>query len=183
MKITSTIHTTIDAKATWYRLDALKAAFPKMDVDYVDQSEDGKEGYTFIGDLPKDFKAIVEATIEKADDVYEKKNNKTLAKHKAAMSKWVAPVPSTSQKKLVKSMDTLIANYIQQVNREISEGQFDMAVCYAGDIEDFVEIRDLIEKDDLTQAYKTARLMDTCPRDSIPRDVYDALIEAIGETA
>ncbi len=194
MKITTKTltTTTVETKTTWERLEALKKAFPKHHVGYAQNVEGNeKEGFVFVGEplFPdKDdvfHKALIGRfhdelvrVLEQTDEKSQKAETRDQAKYKKLMDEWVAPVPSKSKNKLVIAMDEIISSYVKQVEQEMSKKDLMMAACYAGDTLDFVVVRDLIEKGKLIEAYKHARHMDTCPRESIPDNVYTALEEA-----
>lgn len=176
MKIYSTTLTTVVTKATYTRLEALQKAFKGLEVEYVDSDENGRDGFTFKGPLPKNFEARVKSIIEKSDAAEKEENKEDRAAAKLFVKAWNAPTLGPANE-LASQLDTVISDYVKEFEMFKAAKDFEMAQCMARDCEDFVIVRNLINNKQMRDAYKFARKMDTLPRESIPDKVYSALCE------
>jgi hypothetical protein len=178
MKISSTTLTTVITKSSWARLEALQKAFKKLKIEdgFVDNKGNGHEGFSFKGTLPKNFEKTLKNVLEKADAAEKEENKEDRNTAKLFVKSWHPPQLGPANE-LASLLDPVISDYVKEFEMFKAAKDFEMAQCMARDCEDFVFLRNIINNNQMKDAYKFARNMDTLPRESIPDKVYAALVE------
>jgi hypothetical protein len=158
------------AKVSWENLEALKKVLPGCSIDiredcgaFVIKTKAGV-------DLPEGWEAAAERAFLTADAAALAKK----AAIKAAMEGWKAPVlpePTALTKKLARQ----IGRYLKEAEKNIAEGDYGMAQCYASDAADLIVIMREVDAGHQATAYRLVDNLDTIVRDSIPEDVWNWL--------
>jgi hypothetical protein len=162
-------------KVSWENLEALKKLLGEGFT--VEIREDAQAfvvgirpghdlvGYSWLDRAEEAFKAAVDAAKAKTEAL------------RAKMIAWKAPIlpkPTALTLPLVK----VIKRTLNEVEKNIREGDFSMAACYASDADDLIEVMVLVAADDQKGAYRKASGMDTAVRDNIPESIWKWLHQA-----